>query len=120
MVDNAAGRKVKQPYFISAPDSEVIVFAGLWSSWKSPDGTLVISCALLSKAAAPCIDHIHYRMLVVHKREHYEAWMDPRTEGQRVQGMIHDTVMDFSSYPVSTKVNSARNDYPELIVPIKA
>jgi putative SOS response-associated peptidase YedK len=76
---NEAGRKVKQPNFISATDSEVIVFAGLWAFWKEQDGTEVLSCVLLSKSASPSIDLIHDRMPVVLKPEHFGAWVDPNT-----------------------------------------
>ena len=119
-VKNDAGRKVKQPYFISAPDSEVIVFAGLWALWKGQDGAEVLSCALLSKAASPVIAHIHDRMPVVLKQEHYDAWVDPKTSGQRVQELISDALDDFTGYPVSTEVNNTRNDFPELLMPLKA
>ena len=34
-VRNDSDLKVKQPYFISSPDSEVIVFAGLWLSGRT-------------------------------------------------------------------------------------
>jgi putative SOS response-associated peptidase YedK len=76
LVRNDAGRKVKQPYFITEPDSEVIVFAGLWAPWKGQDDTEVLSCALLSKAASSVIVHIHDRMPVVLKQEHFAAWVD--------------------------------------------
>ena len=72
-VRNDAGRKVKQPYFISALNADAIVFAGLWAVWTGQNGTQVLSCALLSKAAAPGIAHIHDRMPVVLKPEHFEA-----------------------------------------------
>jgi putative SOS response-associated peptidase YedK len=59
-VRSDSGRKIKQPYFISSPDSEVVFFAGLWAVWQGQDAPQVLSCALLSKAASPAIVHIHY------------------------------------------------------------
>ena len=120
VVRNDAGRKVKQPYFITAPNLEVIVFAGLWALWKGQDGTEVLSCALLSKAASPVIAHIHDRMPVVLKQEHYDAWVDPKTSRQRVQELISDALDGFTDYPVSTEVNNTRNDFPELLVTLNA
>ena len=114
VIRNDAGRKVKQPYFITAPNLEVIVFAGLWALWKGQDGTEVLSCALLSKAASPVIAHIHDRMPVVLKQEHYDAWVDPKTSGQRVQEIISDALDGFTGYAVST---NTRNDFPELLEP---
>lgn len=116
-VKNEAGRKVKQPYFVTAQGLEVIFFAGLWAVWQGQDGSKVLSCALLSKAAAPAIAHIHDRMPVVLKPERFEAWLDPKTQGQEVQEALSDAIADFASYPVGTKVNNTRNDFPELMEP---
>jgi putative SOS response-associated peptidase YedK len=47
LVRNEAGRKVKQPYFISLPDADFMAFAGLWAVWQGQDapvlGTLQVS-----------------------------------------------------------------------------
>ncbi|NCC04565.1 MAG: SOS response-associated peptidase [Proteobacteria bacterium] len=120
LVRSDSGRQVKQPYYICAPNAEAIAFAGLWSIWTGQDGTQVLSCALLSKAAAPGIVHIHDRMPVVIKPEHFDAWLDPNTPGPTVQEIIADSRNDFDNYSVSTRVNNTRNDFPELLVHLKA
>ncbi len=117
-VRNEGVGKVKQPYFISLPDSDVIAFAGLWAVWQGQDGAQVLSCALLSKTAAPSIAHIHDRMPVVLKPEHFAAWLDPKTQRQDVQERLSDAISDFVSDPASTKVNSTHNDFPELLEPL--
>lgn len=114
------GRAAKQPYFIHAPESDVIAFAGLWAQWLPPQGEPVISCALLSKAAAPGIDAIHHRMPVVLKPSQFEEWLDPRTPPERIAALIADARTEFAWRPVSTRVNSARNESPELIAPLPA
>ena len=80
----------------------------------------MLSCVLLSKAASPAIVHIHDRMPVVLKPEHFDAWLEPNTSGQAVQEIIADSLNEFASYPVSAKVNNTRNDFPELLIPLKA
>lgn len=75
---------------------------------------------MLSKAAAPGFVHIHDRMPVVLKPGHFDAWLDPNTAGETVQEIIADSLNEFASYPVSTRVNNTRNDFPELLVPFKA
>ncbi len=45
---------------------------------------------------------------------------DCYTPGPDVQEIIADSRTDFDSYPVSTRVNNTRNDFPELLVPLKA
>jgi putative SOS response-associated peptidase YedK len=119
-VRSDSGRLVKQPYFISAPNAEAIAFAGLWSIWTGQDGTQVLSCALLSKAASPAIVHIHARMPVVLKPEHFHAWLDSNTPRPDVQEIIADSLNEFDSYPVSTKVNNAHNEFPDLLEPLNS
>lgn len=109
------GAKTKQPYFVSVPGEDVLAVAALWSTWKGPDGASVLSCALLSKEAAPSIAHIHHRMPVVLKPEHYDAWVDSTAKPEAVQAMITDARIDLSGYPVSTRVNQVRNNSPELL-----
>jgi hypothetical protein len=64
--------------------------------------------ALLSKAASPGIVHIHDRLPVVLKPEHFEAWLDPNTPGPDVQEIIADSRNEFDSYPVSTRVQHSQ------------
>jgi putative SOS response-associated peptidase YedK len=113
-----SGSTVKQPHFVRAPGEEVIAFAGLWAQWKRPNAEPVLSCALLSKEASPSIAHIHHRMPVVLRPEHIEEWLNPATSAQRVQEIIAGARTEFEGYAVSTKVNSARNNAPELLHPI--
>lgn len=114
-VRNDSGRKVNQPYFVYSPGTDVIAFAGLWSMWERPGTAPLVSCALLSKEAAPRIAHIHHRMPVVLKPEQYDAWLDPATSASDVAELIATAKVDFEGYRVSTKVNSPRNDFPELL-----
>lgn len=114
-VQGAVGRKIKQPYFIHSSAFEVMAFAGLWATWKPSNAEPVVSCALLSKAAAPLIAQIHHRMPVVLKPQHHEEWLDPGTSPGRVQAIIDDCISDFEGYAVSTLVNNARNNTPQLI-----
>lgn len=59
---NPAGRQVHQPYFIHSPTDSIIAIAGLWSLWMNHSGDPVLSCALLTRTAAPSLEHIHHRM----------------------------------------------------------
>lgn len=117
LIKNEAGRKIKQPYFITLPDSDFMAFAGLWAVWQSQDGSQVLSCAPLSKADAPAIAPLHDRRPVVLKPERFDAWLDPQTHEQEVQETLSDALSDFAGYPVSTKFNNTRNDFPELLAP---
>lgn len=114
-VRNANGRLVKQPYFFSSPNSKVIAFAGLWAMKVNGPEPDIVSCALLSKEAAPSVSHLHHRMPVVLQEEDFSAWLDPATTAEEIQLLIARGREDFQAYAVSTDVNNTRNDYPELL-----
>lgn len=114
-VRSASGRLVKQPYFISCPASEVIAFAALWSVWRRPGAEPVLSCALLSKDAAPAIANIHQRMPVVLAPGQYAAWLDAGTSPQAVAQLIAVAREDFAAYPVSPRIGDSRNDSADLL-----
>jgi len=114
------GSRTKQPYFIHAPGEEVLAFAAIWSRWTPPDAEPVLSCALLTRGAAPAIATIHPRMPIVLRPEHFDEWLDPKTPPGRIQELLASPREDLEGYPVSTRVNSARNNAPELIEPAQS
>jgi putative SOS response-associated peptidase YedK len=66
---------------------------------------------------------IHDRMPVMLPEDAWERWLDPsRTEGEalaELKGLLVPSDEDWLEiYPVSQRVNSVRNDGPELVEPI--
>ena len=116
---DASGREGPQPYFLFAPGVPVVAFAGVWSLWERPGAAPVLSCALLTRKAAPGISFIHPRMPTVLKPENQARWLDPAAPPDEVQAMIADARQDLEAYPVSTRVNDARNDGPVLTAPVR-
>jgi putative SOS response-associated peptidase YedK len=117
-VDPATGEilKVKQPHYIYRTGEPVFAFAGLLSHWTNPDGESVLSCAVLTKAAAPSLTDVHDRMPVVLLPEQYEEWISPAlTDADAVALLIADAQTDFAHHVVSTRVNNARNESADLI-----
>ena len=108
------GRKSNQPYYFRCPTEEVVAITGLWSEWQGPSDPL-LSCALLSKEAAPSISGIHHRMPVILAGQQIAAWLDPRSSEHEVQRLIANARGDFTAHRVSTRVNSPRNDDPQLL-----
>jgi putative SOS response-associated peptidase YedK len=112
-----SGRKVNQPYYIHAKDP-VIAIAGMWSVWKSPQGDEVVTCALMTKEAAPPISEIHHRMPVILAPDQFGAWLSPETKPDDVQALIHGSRSDFAGHRVSTRVNTTRYDAAELVTEV--
>jgi putative SOS response-associated peptidase YedK len=114
-----AGRKTKTPYFIHMKDRQPFAIAGLWDHWESPDGSSVRTCSIITINANELMESIHDRMPVILHPRDYARWLDasPQTP-ERLQPLLKPFPSDaMSAYAVSTLVNKASNDSPELVVP---
>ncbi|MCY1510876.1 putative SOS response-associated peptidase YedK [compost metagenome] len=118
-VRSRSGRLVKQPYYHHAVGDEVMAIAGLWSTWTGPEGQDVVSCALLTKEAAPSISYVHHRMPVILHPEQFTLWLNPETKADQVLEAVALCREDFVAYPVSTEVGNTKNDYAELLEPVE-
>jgi putative SOS response-associated peptidase YedK len=101
-------------------DRKPFVFAGLWDSWESPDGSSVKTCTIITTEPNELMEKIHNRMPVILHPRDYEKWLDasPQTP-ENLLPLIKPYPADaMSAYPVSTLVNKPANDSPELVVPI--
>jgi putative SOS response-associated peptidase YedK len=114
-VRTVSGRTSNQPYFFYCPGEGVVSIAGLWSVWRAPNGSEILSCALLTREAAGGAAAVHHRMPVVLSRDLYAPWLSPQTTGPDVKAIILASRTDMEAYPVSTKVNNTRNESPDLI-----
>ena len=63
--------KSKQPMYTRLKGNGVMAFAGLWDSWKSPEGEVVDSCTILTTASNPLIEPVHERMPVLCEDRNY-------------------------------------------------
>lgn len=106
----------KQPHYITRRDGRPFCFAGLLSAWRD-----TTSCAILTTQALGPIAQVHDRMPVVLPDENHAAWLDPWVKDTSVVTAMALEPMapeEFRHYPVSKRVNSARNEGPELIEPL--
>ena len=115
----------KQPYFIHLTDTPVFGFASLWDASIAPAGGAIESCALITLPANALLRHIHNgasapgRMPAILAPEQFDAWLAGAP--QAALTMLHAYSPErMAAYPVSLKVNSPRNDGPELIEPLRA
>ncbi|MNF63164.1 putative SOS response-associated peptidase YedK [compost metagenome] len=114
-VRSPSGRKLHQPFYLHDRSDGVLAIAGLWTTWRNPEGQQITSCALLTKEAAPSIHAINDRMPVILAPEQFDLWLSPNTPGEQVQEAIASARQDFVGHAVSLRVNSAQNDDPQLI-----
>lgn len=109
----------KQPFLIHMKDGIPFGMGGLLEHWESQEGE-VVTFAILTTAANSLMAPIHDRMPVIIRPDHYEAWLDPDLKDvSKVQMLISaypERLME--AYPISSRVNSPRNDSVELLKPL--
>lgn len=114
----------KQPHFIRRKGGEPMAFAGLWESWRAPGGVdEELTFTILTGEPNELTAQVHDRMPVILRPEHYMRWIDPAvTEIADVMAMAQTPypAADMEMWPVSTRVNSPKNNGPELIEPVGA
>lgn len=91
--------------------------AGLWTSWDSPEGETVETCTILTTAPNEVVAPIHVRMPAILSDQAAEAaWLDPRVDADGAVELLRPLpAFLMRAAPASTQVNSARNDWPELL-----
>jgi putative SOS response-associated peptidase YedK len=105
----------KQPYWIGRKDREPFVLAGVWDSWTRADES-VDSFAIITTTPNPLMAGLHDRMPVILEPGEYASWLDPTSSNPQslVDLLRPSRNPGFEAYPVSTRVNSPRNDDPSL------
>ena len=74
------GQKKKQPYLIARQDGAPWLMAGLWESWRDPEGPKdadrIETCTIITTAANDFISDLHDRMPVKLESDDVECWLD--------------------------------------------
>ncbi len=106
----------KQPFYFCPRGERPFAFAGLWETWHKGDQEIV-SFTILTTAANELVRPLHDRMPVILAPENFAVWLDPHVQdAATLQPFLRPCPADsMTSYPVSTLVNSPRNDGPQCI-----
>lgn len=121
----AAGGRPKQPYLIRARDGRALALAGLWDVWRdpaSPDAEPLRTCTVLTTEPNDLMATLHDRMPVVLAPDAVDVWLDPSvTDVDELVALCRPCPSELlEAWPVSTAVNSVRNDGPHLVEPVPA
>jgi putative SOS response-associated peptidase YedK len=113
--------KRKQPYFIKPADQDSFGFAGLWDSSKGADGTITDSFTIITLPASPLMAQIHNtrrREPAMLTPDGCRLWLGGTPEQGRalLQPYPDDLLV---AWPVSTRVNSPKNNDEQLITPVE-
>jgi putative SOS response-associated peptidase YedK len=113
----------KQPYYIFREDGAPLAFAGLYELWRDsslPDDherAWLWTATIITTSAPDELGRIHERMPMVIQPDRWQDWLDPGANdpADLIALLAPAASIGLTSYPVSTAVNSVRNNGPELI-----
>ena len=108
--------KAKQPYYITMKDGRPFAFAGLWERWNKGERP-VESCTIITTDANDVVSAIHDRMPVILYDEGVNLWLDGDIESKDFLNSLLVPYSDdeMKAYPVSTIVNSSKNEVTKCV-----
>ena len=113
-----AKKSPKTPHWIHPASEKPFAMAGLWEKWAPTDGEPMYTFTILTTEAVPSIRGIHPRMPVILPPGAYEGWLDPDASSEDLLSVLQPYGGEMRAHPVSSLVNSPRNDFPECIKPV--
>jgi putative SOS response-associated peptidase YedK len=112
----------KQPYFIHSPDSPLLMFGGLWESWRENrddrEAEPLRTYTIVTGPPGVVSGDVHDRAPVILSAEQWSTWLSGETEA--AAGILANAVEPkLTYYPVPKAVGSPKNDRPELVRPLE-
>ena len=108
----------KQPWFITRASGEPVSFAGLWERWEGGSEPME-TFTILTTAASPALVDIHHRQPAIIEAVDFDDWLAPATPRDRLLAVARRVYEGpFDCWPVSRRVNNARNDNSDLLLPL--
>jgi len=124
--DSPGGKVPKQPFFITRRDGGPLAFAGLYELWRDPavdrddEDAWLWTTTVITTSASDELGMIHDRMPMIIDPVSWADWLDPaNSDVADVRALLAPAAASgLTTFPVSTEVNSVRNNGPQLIEPI--
>ena len=118
----------KQPIYISRTDGRPLAFAGLYELWRDPavarddPDAWLWTATIITTSAPDELGMIHDRMPMIIDPGSWADWLDPASnDAADLRALLVPAAASgLATYPVSTAVNSVRNNGPQLIEPLSA
>ena len=111
---------VDKPAFRDAVKHGRCILPASYATWEGPNGEVVDSVATITVPANAQLSAVHDRMPAILRGEEIDRWLDVANVRARDAAQLalplEDGALRF--HPVSTRVNSARDDDPGLIEPV--
>ena len=110
----------KRPFFIHRRDGNLFGLAALAEIWMGPNGEEMETVAIVTAAASPDLATLHPRVPVTLMPDDFARWLDcSEDDAAPVMALLKGPYPgEFAWHEVSTRVNHADNDDPQLLLPI--
>jgi putative SOS response-associated peptidase YedK len=110
-------KKNKRPFRFVLKSQAPFAFAGLWETWKNPDGELIMSFTIITTGANSLMEPIHDRMPVILHEKDEARWLDPNLKDtDRLTELLKPFPSELmEAYEVSLIVNSPKNETPDCM-----
>lgn len=106
----------KVPYVVQMASREPFFIGGLWDTWHYGRDDALATFTVLTSLPNELTGTIHDRMPLIVAPADVARWLD-RSEHDVSDLLCAFPAEEMTAYPVSTRVNSSKNDGPELIQP---
>ena len=110
-------KTARQPLWFHRPDGGLLLFAGLYESWQPEPDVWEPTYTIITTDANAAVGQVHNRMPVILPEERIDDWLHPGEEDvEKLRGFLLPAADELLiSTPVSRRVNSVKNDDPELL-----
>lgn len=108
----------KQPMLLRMKNEAPFALAGLWETWRNPvTGEDLLSCTIITTMASTSLMPIHVRMPIILYPGDYGQWLNLSSDSAN-DILKSCSGKDLTVYPVSTFVNSPKNNDPRCMEPL--
>jgi len=108
----------KVPHHFTLKDDGLFAFAGIWEPMTTTDGAKVPTLSLITTTPNEMVATVHNRMPVILTPEREAAWLDGSTPPETLTSFLTPYPADrMKERAVSTRLNSAKVDSPDLLEP---
>lgn len=111
--EGSQSNTVKQPYFVTAADGDLLRCAALYDCATCADGQPLYSVTLITRDAVPATRWLHDRTPLLLSRADAEAWLSPNeaSPSRLLQRLCTTETLDVTLrwHPVTTQLNKIGN-----------
>lgn len=111
----------KQPYLIKLKNEKLFGMAGLIVRYHNDKNEEKEGYVIITTTPNRLMSAIHNRMPVILRKEDEDEWLNPdNVEEEKLMKLLNPYPADeMEDYPISTLVNTPKNNFPEILKEVK-